>query len=462
MLFWKELKKICFSLTYLLFFILLVFGWYQNFYGLTKKEIAAAADNGTAVRQELADGSILRKPDEKAKSYGTKNKEVPDKIMMGGTDKLIGEYLNHSYAVYPFGYYKEIVLSQSEQSVILDILRRITGLTEEQLQNLPDDYFPAVNGNIIHYGGFREGENGEFIIDGTKKISDRPVSGDKTEHFVSQVSYEEFKQLMKQVEKILGPGSSYSMEMLITYYGLEDMDYEEALEEYNKVIHDDKVSTAFARLFCDFMARPLGLYPVFIAAAIWLKDRSSRMDQVIGCRAAGTVKILLARYTAVLAAVIVPVILFSFESLIPLLGYSAENGIIIDASAFIKYILWWLLPTVMAVTALGMFLTVSGSALAAVTVQAVWWFVDAGVTGLSGDTGLFTLMVRHNTLRGSELIRENFSIICINRGLLVLFAAGLLVLTCVIYEKKRRGKLSGGCYGQKYRSIFKKRFPAVF
>ena len=42
MLYFKELKRICFSVVYGLFLFLLVFGWYQNFYHATDKEILAS------------------------------------------------------------------------------------------------------------------------------------------------------------------------------------------------------------------------------------------------------------------------------------------------------------------------------------------------------------------------------------------------------------------------------------
>lgn len=53
-----------------------------------------------------------------------KNKEVPEKIMCGGTDMLIIEYLKNSYATYPFTYYKEVVLNEDEQKEILDIIKK--------------------------------------------------------------------------------------------------------------------------------------------------------------------------------------------------------------------------------------------------------------------------------------------------------------------------------------------------
>lgn len=164
MLFIKELKKICFSFIYVLFIGLLLFSWHENFYGVTTKEITGSQGNEVSISSGLTGGSILEKPEKNKESYGMKNKEVPDKIMCGGTDKLIMEYLANSYATYPFSYYKEVVLNENEQKEILNIIKEITGLNEQQINHLPDDYFPAVNGNVIHFGSNgTQSENGAFI-----------------------------------------------------------------------------------------------------------------------------------------------------------------------------------------------------------------------------------------------------------------------------------------------------------
>lgn len=462
MLYLKELKKICFSMVYVLFLALLFFGWYKNFYGVTAKEIAASEGNGTSVISEITGGSILRKPKKEDGSYGGKSKEVPDKIMLGGTDMLIIEYRKNSYATYPFNYYKEVVLNKEEQKQILDILCEITGLTEEQLQNLPDDYFPAVNGNIVHPGSYQKDESGNFVVKAGTDENEKPEGDDKTKRFISQVSYNRFKELMKEAEAVIGKGSNYSMKMLLTYYGQVEMNYEETLEEYKKTIYEDKVSSAFARLFCDYLTRSLGLYPVFLAVLFWMRDRKNRMNELIDCKQVSTRKLIVIRYLAMLTAIMLPVILLSFESLVPLIQFSMETGISIDVFAFLKYILWWLLPTGMIVTALGMFLTVFTSTLVAIIVQVVWWFIDSGVTALSGDTGFFTLMIRHNTLNGLEVIQKDLKVICFNRGLMTVLALILVALTCRIYEHKRKGKLDFVYYCRKYFDIFKERFYACF
>lgn len=248
------------------------------------------------------------------------------------------------------------------------------------------------------------------------------------------------------------------MENLLQYYGLSEMSYEEAMNEYEKTIYDDKVSSAFARLFCDYMTRGLGLYPVFLVVIFWLKDRRNRMNELIDCKQVGTAKLITVRFLAMLVAVMIPIAVLSFESLIPLIEFSADTGIAIDVFAFLKYIVWWLLPTAMIVTSLGMFLTILTSTPIAILIQFAWWFIDTSMTALSGDTKIFTLMIRHNLLRGSELIHQDFILICLNRGLLVILSLLLVVVSVAIYNKKRGGKLNYGFYLQKHFGFFKNRF----
>lgn len=462
MLFIKELKKICFSIVYILFIGLLLLSWHENFYGITSKEIQASNGAEASITSQITGGSILAKPEQGADNYGLIKKEVPDKIMCGGTDMLIIEYLNNSYATYPFNYYKEVILSTEEQKEILSIIEEITGLSEEQIKNLPDDYFPSVNGNIIHMGGdAAQNQDGSFSFS-TENSDTLQEEEDYTKHFVAQVSYERFKELMSQAEEIIGDGSYYSMDMLLEYYGQAGMTYDEAINEYNKTIYDDKVSIAFARLFCDYMTRVLGLYPIFIVVVFWLKDRRNKMNELINSKQIETVKLITVRTLAILTAVILPVIILSFESLIPLMEYSAETGIAIDAFAFIKYILWWLLPTVIVVTGLGTFLTILTTTPIAILVQFIWWFIDSAITGLSGDTRLYTLMIRHNSLNGAELIQRDFNIIWLNRGLMMFVSIVLIYLSIVIYNKKRGGKLDYAYFIQKHFGIFKERLRTRF
>ncbi len=459
MLFARELKHVCASAVYVVFLGFLLFGWKTNFCGVTQREISAAAGEELTADSLAAGGAFLKKPEKSDESYGARKKVVPEKIMCGGTDMLLLEYLKNSYASYPFGYYKEVVLDDKEQEQVLEIIKEITGLEEEQLSNLPDGYFPQVNGNIIHMGQDGAAFDGALKEDGSlsfsagghlqgqagyRSCSDESLSfsagGQEAVQFEAQVSYERFLELMTKVERLIGPGSNYSEEMLTEYYGQVEMTYEEALAAYEETIREDQVSRAFARLFCDYMGRMLGLYPAFVAVVFWRKDRRCHMQELVGSRQTATARLVITRYLALTTAALAPAMLLSFESLLPLMRYSAETGIAIDVFAFAKYILWWLAPTAMAVMALAMFLTILTRLSLAIPVALVWWLADSAASGLSGNIGVFTLMIRHNLLGGRQIIEENFTVICLNRGLLILVSCALVGLSVMAYERKRDGR----------------------
>lgn len=440
-LYLKECKKITASIIFYLFIAILIFSWFQNFRGVTQTEINWA--NGIEPADIGFERSLLSKPSEKDDYFGSKvSEDNPEAIMTGVTRALLSEYEANSYATYPLGYYKAITLSGDEQKQVLEILCEITGLTEEKLKNLPDDYFPAVTGTIISFDAMNVDKDGNLNME-MGSGTDTKSEDNKYAHFVSQVTYEHFKELMRKTEAIIGEkGSQYSPEMMLTYFGMSEMTYEEALEEYNQTINQDKVTGGFARLFCDYMGLALGLYPVFLVVIIWMKDRMSNATELIYSRKVSSTKLVLSRYLAGITMVLIPVLLLSLESLVPLMSFGAKNGIQIDCFAYIKYIVWWLLPEVMVVCAIGMFFTLLTDSPIAIVLQFLWWMVDKGATGLSGDTKLTTLMIRHNTLRGYETIREDLQIICMNRLLMAGIGILFVILSIWVLTSKRKGKIN--------------------
>ena len=247
-LYLKECRKIAVNIVYYLFIILLILNWYQNFAGVTQEEIEWAKEGSAPVY--TLERPLLKEPSPEDESFGSKTVEDPEKIIRGATDSLLMEYENNLYATYPFGYYKGVSLDAEKQDRILEILCEITGLTGEQLENLPDDYFPDVNGTIIHFGATTadESNDGFSITMGDDTGTDD--ESDSTKKFIPQVSYERFLVLMAEVESLIGEArSSYSKEMMITYFGISEMTYEDALSDYQQTIDNDKVTGGFARLF---------------------------------------------------------------------------------------------------------------------------------------------------------------------------------------------------------------------
>lgn len=461
-LYCRECRRIATSIIYDLFIGILVFGWFQNFYGGTKTEIEMS--KGVSSDSYIAfDRPLLAKPTESDAYFGSKTSEDnPEAIMTGVTRALIMEYENNSYAAYPMGYYKAITLTEENQNRVLEIISKITGLTEEQIKNLPQDYFPTVTGTIISTNNMTTNEDGGVVVqsgDSAKDNEEPSQDKDKTKKFVSQVSYDEFNNLMNEMENMIGEnGSRYSKKMMITYFGISEMTYEEAWVDYNQTIQKDKVTGGFARLFCDYMGLSLGLYPIFIVVLMWLKDRTGNTSEIIYYRHISSVKLVISRYLASITMILIPVLLLSLESLIPLVSFGAESGISIDYFAFIKYIFWWLIPTVMIVSAIGVFFTLLTDSPVAIILQFLWWMLDKGLTGLSGDTKVTTLMIRHNTLRGYDIIQDGFETICINRLLMVGISIFFVILSVWILRQKRKGRIDAANIYSKCLGLIQNKF----
>ena len=429
-----EWTGLLFSIAYAAYLVLVFLGWRENYAGLTEREIRAAESGEAAVG---FDAPVLAEPDSDAGFYGSKNVEDPQKLMTGGTDMLLIEYQNNEYASYPFGYYKAVTLSAEDQERVLAILTEITGLSEEELNHLPDDYFPQANGMIFHASDdLVQGADGSFRID-----AEDSQNGERDYQFEPRVSYERFLELMGEMEELIGPGSNYSLESLVTYFGITDLTYEEAMEQFVLMTEYDQVTGGFARLFCDYMAAPAGLYPAFLAVFVWYRDRRAGIRAAVWSKSSSSLRLTAARFTAIVAAALLPMLLLSLESLLPLLAFGAEQGLKTDAFAFVRYIFWWLLPTIMVSAAAGTLITILTDTPAAILVCFAWWQIDRGMTGLSGDTSLWTLMIRHNTLRGAELIQRDMGILTANRALMIGIALVFAGLSAYLLTWKRRGRL---------------------
>lgn len=94
----------------------------------------------------------------------------------------------------------------------------------------------------------------------------------------------------------------------------------------------------------------------------------------------------------------------------------------------------------MIVSEIGVFFTLLTDSPIAVLLQFLWWIIDKGATGLSGDTKNITLMIRHNTLRGYELVKDNFHTICVNRLLMAGISILLVILSVWVLQQKRKNQ----------------------
>lgn len=347
--------------------------------------------------------------------YGTKiSKEEKDieEVLLG---ELAQEFYDDSWTTYPAGFIKHVKIDEQETQEIDRILEEMTGLTEKQRSMAIESFYKDMNPEIPMYSVFRLS-----VKDG--------------------ISYDTFKENMKKVSSILGPGSSYEESKFSQGVDVP-AEYEDAMAEYENLIEKDKFTRGYARLFSDYLGIILGVMPMFVAVTRCMRDRRAKMQELIYVRKVSSITVILSRYLSMVATMLLPVIFVALYTLMQCVGYTKGMNISIDYLAFVPSVFGWLLPEIMVVSALGMFLTELTDTAIAVLVQAAWWFTSVfmQVGGLvSGNFG-FHLVVRHNSALNYQVFADHFQEFVINRVFYAGLALILVVLSVWVYSMKRKG-----------------------
>ncbi len=403
MLFWKECKKILFSLAFVLYVIVTAAMYFTQFHNDCAAPITAPVPGQD--------------------NYGTVAKEIPELLMPAAAESLVSGYLENSYVAYPIGFYKNVHLSEKKKVRMASIITEITGITQAQLDSM-EDYQP---------GGFQLDDNGNIIY----------VEGNLPEISVlPELTYARFRELMQEADDIIGGGSDYSESYLVGTFSRVPQTYEDALAEYNAFFSEDKITRAYARLFCDYMGIVLAILPVFVAVFLAALDRRSQMEQLAYSRKISSAKLIFTRYAALVTVMLVPVILCAGIATAKV--SSLYQGCDTDPTAIFRYSSVWLLPNIMTAAAVGMLLTELTSSMLAIFVQGAAWFTSIFIsTDLTGSIGKFTLVVRHNSLYGLDVFTRTYDNFIFNRVFYALASIAAIALTAYFYDRKRRGVFHG-------------------
>ena len=396
-LFFKECRQIAKSLVYYLYLIILVL----------------------FLTSQLSDGDWsdrLTEPKPGQESYGFKESEDETLIMESTLAELVRETDWNSYATYPFMFYKEVTLNDSELAEIEQILFECTGKSFEQLLDEMD----------AHFSGYDQ-----------STMEGAPISGQTfLVEPAEDLTFEEFQNAMKRVCGIIGKGSAFEPEKLTAS---EPKTYEDALEDYRALCEKDKVTGAYMRLFCDYAGIMLVILPIFLGATRCLRDKRADAQQVIYAKAASSLQVVGSRYLANLFMAFLPVVLIAFLLQSPYLYLARTNGVAPDVFAFLKYSVGWLLPTLMVTLALSFVLTELIGNVFAVILQVFWSFACIALeTSLVGEFG-FHLEPRWNTVGNTQSFFAQLGQLAINRLFYLLLAILLFGLTVLIFDRKRKG-----------------------
>ncbi len=364
--------------------------------------------------------------------YGSKASKDPEKIMPEAAQALFGEYSANQYTTYPSGFIKHVRLNQADEGKMAGIMARLAGGAVPEVTGATQSEGFAISGDH-----FSQNADGSFQIVGAETSSAKMASFSLDK----DITWEQFQELMDQADVLLGGGSDYATTWLSQRFGRIPITYEEALEDYELTVSRDQYTGAYARLFCDYEGIILALLSAFPAVFLFSKDRKA-IAPMLYTRKVPSAKLIAARYLALVTAIMVPVLLMGGVLTVM---HGNEYGFgLIDPLAYLKYSLFWLLPTVLASVAMGVFVTVLTGTPLGIAVQLAWWFKD--MMGFDSSysffgTTLFKLVPRHNGVGQTGAYLEYLPGLVQNRIAMALAALLLVGLSALVFNLKRKGDI---------------------
>lgn len=378
--------------------------------------------------------------------YGMKPSNDPSLIMPEAAESLYAQFIENKYITYPNGFYKTVRLNREERKKMAEILsemsvNEISDVSQGNGDNTDED------GNKVQIRGNLQVNEG---------LSYRIVMPDRDEHgdlagfrFNRDITWDRFKELMVQADKLLGGGSDFSETWIGHRFGKIPVTYDEALADHELILYRDRVTGSFARLFCDYMGIIMGLLPVFPAVYLCICDRKN-ISSMLYTRKISSVRFILTRFLALVTATLIPILLMSVVLTIIHAKYYGINNI--DVLAYFKYSIFWILPTATAAVSVGMFFTTLTGTPVAIAIQLIWWFCDMlGGNEMYTFFGVrpFQLIPRHNGLGNVDAYLNYLPDLIKNRIRILLIAVLMVIGTVYVFSAKRRGLF--------YVSVFKRR-----
>lgn len=359
----------------------------------------------------------LQRPQPGQESYGMTNSQKESDIMGKMLAELVLETERNSYATYPMGFYKGVILNETELEKVKAIVEECTGKNWQQVTGEMTEHFNSYDQSSM-----------EGAMQAQVTYSVFPRDG---------LSYAEFCEHMEEICRLVGAGSSYQKEKWSQGVSVPGT-YEQAVEEFEALCTKDRITGAIARLFCDYAGIVLAILPIFLGVTRCLRDKRAQVAQVVYAHKISTAKIIGSRYLANVCMAFLPVIITLLVMQMPYQYHAKTIGVVPDLLAFLKYGCIWLLPEIMVVLAAAFFLTELTENVISIFVQVFWAIASlfSSMT-LKGSFG-WNLIARWNTLGDTTAFWQQRQELLWNRGFYLILSLVMFVLTIVIYEKKRR------------------------
>ena len=142
-LFQKECAQIIKSVTYPLYVVVLV----------------------AFLMSQIGELKMMEEPKPGQADYGWTKSKDQQMIMTDAVNTMALEWVQNYYTAYPFGFYKRVSISESDQKAVGEILEKVTGLTQEEVREKVTDYLDDVS--LPDEYGLSAGEDGALAAGGS-------------------------------------------------------------------------------------------------------------------------------------------------------------------------------------------------------------------------------------------------------------------------------------------------------
>lgn len=206
------------------------------------------------------------------------------------------------------------------------------------------------------------------------------------------------------------------------------------------VADGDSYAYAAARRFGDSLGAFLVILPAFVIATSLLRDLRVKKVQQIEVRAGESALAAVGvRYITQVVMLFLPVLVVAIIAAANL-EKTAELDVLIPFVQRMHYFeicFVWLLPIIMAVTAVVQLLTeVAEKCLVGIVGQMLVWVFTTGSTAEVGDYNS-CLAIRHMQFGAYDIFSTNLGMLAVNRIVVVLISLLLVIATVAVYKGKK-------------------------
>ena len=202
----------------------------------------------------------------------------------------------------------------------------------------------------------------------------------------------------------------------------------------------DSFAYAAARRFGDSFGAFLVIFPAFVIATSLLRDlRVKKLKQIEVREGEPALAAVGVRYITQVALLFLPVLLVTTIAAINL-EKTAELDIVVSFTERLRFFeisFVWLLPVIMAVTAVvQLLIEISENCFVGIVGQILIWVFTTGSTAEVGDYNS-CLAIRHMQFGAYEAFLSNQGTLAVNRIAIVLISLLIVLATIAIYKKKK-------------------------